>query len=842
MYVIVSYIPPNSTIELYEKHLANIDFVDSLNNNLHKIFIIGDFNLSDINWSYSLSENMLIPCNIKRDSELTFIDHLFALNLYQINNIVNNLDKILDLVFTSQDELKVSITDIVPHNLLNNSIHHKELFIEIQVYSYLKLNCNNSKSFNFLKSNFIELDNYLGTVDWKTEFLNLNLKNMLNRFTGILNTAFNLFVPYRTKKNVSKPPWYNKRLTHLKNLKNKSYAKYKMSNTLDDKNKFCKFRKEFMILGKFLHRNYILNMELNLKNDPKQFWSFINSKRKSIGIPTSMNFKGDNSTDINKTLELFAKFFESVYTTSQGTPVFISDIAPKVDIGSIHLDYSDVLNGLQDLKPNHIPGVDGIPALVLKKCSKSVCFPLLIIFNLSLSSGLFLDEWKSSFLIPIYKSGLKNNVENYRGICKLSAIPKLLESLVKCKLNFFVKEHLSDAQHGFISGRSTVTNLACFSSFVTNCIESQSQVDAIYTDFSKAFDSVCHNILLSKLENFGIHSNLLQWISSFLTDRFQKVKLDNRTSRSIKCTSGVPQGSHLGPLLFIIFIDDICNNIKFSQCLIYADDLKLFLKVNSIYDCFNLQKDLDHLCYWCMVNRLKLNVKKCFAISVSRKLSTYEFTYSLDCTPLQRTALVKDLGVSFNSKFSFAPHIDTIVAKANTMIGFIKRNSTDFSDPYTLVSLYNSLVRSSLEYADVIWNPFQQTFSDRIEKVQNRFTRFVFFKMRWNFCPDSQARYNLLGLRSLKSRRTIHDIMFVRDILCNHIKCPNLLSLICIYAPIRPLRERYLLFQPKHRTNYGMNEPVSRSIREFNEVISHTDIAWPRNKFKTDLYYLFLRN
>lgn len=331
---------------------------------------------------------------------------------------------------------------------------------------------------------------------------------------------------------------------------------------------------------------------------------------------------------------------------------------------------------------------------------------------------------------------------------------------------------------------------------------------------------------------------MLRWISSFLVGRFQKVYIDNCCSRPISCTSGVPP--HLGPLLFIIFIDDIVQCIKFCQCLMYADDVKLFLKIKSFDDCRKMQIDLSNLSNWCIHNCLKLNIQKCMAISFLRSQTQYTYDYCIDLTPLKKVNQMKDLGIIIDNKLTFAPHVEYIVAKANSLVGFIKRNSREFSDPHTLICLFISLVRSILEYADVIWNPIYQTHSDRIERVQRRFTKYIFIKMRWDFEPSYSARCQLLGILTLNVRRFAHDVLFIRDVLCYRINSPALLSQVPIYAPERRLRIRNVLFQPSHRTNYGRNEPISRALMSFNEVSRDVDFHYSRDHFKTILLALLM--
>lgn len=193
-------------------------------------------------------------------------------------------------------------------------------------------------------------------------------------------------------------------------------------------------------------------------------------------------------------------------------------------------------------------------------------------------------------------------------------------------------------------------------------------------------------------------------------------------------------------------------------------------------------------------------------LTFSRSFSPYIFDYNLNGCQLKRVDQIKDLGVIIDTKMTYNAHIDYIIAKANSLVGFIKSN---------------------------------KMHSDRIESVQRRFTKFVFRKMSWDFSPSYPARCQLLGILPLSNRRNVHEIMFIRDVLCYHIKCPSLLSLIQIYAPTRSLRERYFLFQQQHRTNYGMNEPISRAIRSFNDFCIDLELHYSRDRFKNCLFNLF---
>lgn len=280
----------------------------------------------------------------------------------------------------------------------------------------------------------------------------------------------------------------------------------------------------------------------------------------------------------------------------------------------------------------------------------------------------------------------------------MPSLGKSMEKIVYNVLFEFVKNRISTNQHGFFNGRSTTTNLLEFTSTTIKSVEQGKQMDVVYTDFSKAFDLINHRIVMKKLENFGVHSSLLSWIGSYLANRSMAVRIGNHCSRAFHPNSGVPQGSHLGPLLFLIFINDITDSFNSVHYQLYADDMKLYMPITSIVDCVNFQADLNRLDSWCKNNQLFLNIDKCKVMSFHRGKPSFKFDYCINNRKLQRVNSMLDLGVLFDTKLSFNDHISLKISKAKAMLGFIKRISSEFDDIVALKSLYCAHVRSHLEY------------------------------------------------------------------------------------------------------------------------------------------------
>ena len=297
------------------------------------------------------------------------------------------------------------------------------------------------------------------------------------------------------------------------------------------------------------------------------------------------------------------------------------------------------------------------------------------------------------------------------------------------------------------------------------------QTDIIYTDFSKAFDTVVHSLLIYKLDIMGFPTILLNWISSYLEDRTQKVHFNSLLSDDISVSSGVPQGSHLGPLLFVLYLNDLPSVIRFSNILMFADDVKLFCSLNTLNSSLNLQHDLHSLVNWCSSNGMTLNLKKCKKLTLSRT-RPISIDYFIGSHKLDSVDSFTDLGIILDTKLRFHLHIESSVNKAKSLLGFIKRWSKEFDDPYITKRLFNSLVRPTLEYGCVLWSPFYKNYSNKIESVQTQFLLFALRGLPWNpleALPPYVNRLKLIDLPTLDRRRLMLRAIFIIKLLRGQI-------------------------------------------------------------------------
>ncbi len=439
---------------------------------------------------------------------------------------------------------------------------------------------------------------------------------------------------------------------------------------------------------------------------------------------------------------------------------------------------------------------------------RSMGLPLSILFNKSLTENKFPSKWKISYVSPIFKDGDKSDVSNYRPISILCAASKIFERLVFNMLFEQIKHKIHDSQHGFFSKRSTQSNLMEYVSFVAHEIVDGGQVDTIYTDFTKALDKVNHNLLINKLKDFGLNGNLIRWMSSYLRGRSQLVAIGRSRSEHFIPTSGVPQGSIIGPLLFTIFINDLLSSLSPGSSLGFADDLKVFRSIVTESDCLLLQKDLDLIERWCTTNDMSLNFNKCAVMSITHSRNKIAFPYMLCRKAVGRVQSKSDLGVIIDEKLSFNEHIDSISRKSFQMLGFIFRCGRFFSNKSSILALYNALVRSRLEYCSSVWNPLYVNSIDQIERVQKRFSRMFFFK--FNIEPQEyDKRLNHLNLHSLETRRLINDEVTLFKLVHKYIDS-RLCYQLSFDQRITTTRSKDIFYLHKFGTNIERNSPIYR--------------------------------
>lgn len=597
----------------------------------------------------------------------------------------------------------------------------------------------------------------------------------------------------------------------------------------------------FHQLNDSAYKDYVVNLGQKLKADPKCFWKFVSDKRQAKGLPLSVEFKGQHSTSDQERCDFFAEYMQSVYspplTFDETDFEYLQDM-PKFLNTDIELTNELVYESLLKLDTGKGPGPDGLPPLFLRNVAGQVCNPLFKLFEISFKTGYFPRIWKKSFLTPIHKSGKRTKVENYRGIAILSVIPKLFEKIVCDQVTSSIVSVLDVAQHGFEKKKSTTTNLVEFYTFLNDSMSKGTQVDALYTDFSKAFDKVDHALLIHKLSSLGLNRVLLNWLSSYLHDRKLSVKIDCHLSRDVNATSGVPQGSHLGPLLFLVFVNDITMFLNDVQYLLYADDLKIFRTISDPQETTILQEGADAIFRWCESNGMLLNIGKCNVISFTRKHNPIHHNYKLQDTTIERVDVIKDLGVWFDCKLNFKRHINITIAKANSVLSLIKRFAKEFNDLFVIKSLYTSLVLSIIEYGSIVWMPAFEIDIKRIESIQKQFLLFCLRDLGWHDrfqLPSYRHRLNLLSMLTIRDRQEMACCLFVFDVINNNIRADQISHNFEPNIQHYNLRQKRTFRQAPTRTIYSANSTINRCVNLFNNKCQGLSTSGSKSSFKLAL-------
>jgi hypothetical protein len=842
-----SYIPPSSDINIYSQHCEEIERAMTTHEGASLLFA-GDFNLPEIEWRHDMFSSGV---RFSSRSRVVF-DLCASLCIKQMNFIPNFNNVILDLVFTNLEGCRI-VKSVDP--IFRVDPHHPPLDLEIFMGNFKAgsgVGDAKAEFRDFKKADYFKICESLGLIDWSAEFRDLDIDMSLERFYHLLDAIVREHVPLRRPFVSSYPVWVTKELKELIVKKKVSHAKYKSTLSPADYACFSELRRECKLLSNGLYGQHMQNIESSLACglNSKTFWRHVRSLNPSskgqsgdFSLPDEMNFGDRVACSNTDKAALLADFFKSVYTLP-GVPSSIGNNGSPYE-GHVHnftVSRAVVQRFLDELDVSKGAGPDGVPSLLIRSCSACLSEPLTFLFECSLRSGTFPDLWKASYLTPIFKKGDRSNVENYRPICVQSAFAKLFEKVVLYYLNPYIAPLISPRQHGFVAGKSTLSNLLLYSDYISDALTKGLQVDCVYTDFSKAFDTVDHEVLLRKIELVGIGDSLLSWFRSYLSLRKLRVRIDGVCSESFVPTSGVPQGSHLGPVLFVLFINNIAENFSDVQYLLYADDLKLFRVVENEMDCQILQDNIDLLQSWCVENSLKLNSSKCNIISFSRKRNRITVDYCLNGDPLSRVSEINDLGVIFDEKNTFVPHVHNVIDKANRMLGIVKRVCADFQNVSTMKTLFISMVRSQLEYVSPVWSPYYKNHSDAVEVIQNRFLRYINYRLglSWEDLDYDRLR-SQLGLCRLSDRREVTDVIVLKRIVVGGISCPELLELIGFHLPNRPTRQCVLFSLSNATANYSQFSSIRRLHMVGNKFNDLFDIFFDSDQtIKSKLFQHFL--
>ena len=797
------------------------------------MFFVGDFNGKCHNWWPDGEETI---------EGRVIEDMLSSLGLSQIISEPTNFEtgkkpSCIDLIVTDQPNI---ILDSGTRDSLDSFCHHQIIYGKANFRIPPPLPFER-KIWHFNRANAAAIKRSMINFPW-AQHLNLNRDPnwQVKTFTEILLNIMSNFIPNEIKRFVPRdPPWITKPLKNMLNRKNRLYKSYKRHGYKEeDKVRLDLFRTECQKAVETAKFAYLTNLG-NKVNDPtttqKSYWKIINRVMNKCRAPKIPPVLVNNTYILNciEKAEVFNNFFSDqcrLITNGSVLPAFSFLTDKRIDKILIRKD--EIVSLVRNLNPNKASGSDGISGQMLLLCDDSIGLPLKIIFENIILTSSYPDIWKLANVTPVHKKGDKQLIKNYRPISLLPICGKMFEKIIFNSLYSYLNANnlITKNQSGFRPGDSTTNQLLFLVDEIHQAFENPKSLEirAIFLDISKAFDKVWHEGLIFKLKQNGISGSLLNLFESYLFNRKQRVVLNGSYSCYSQIESGVPQGSVLGPLLFLIYINDLENNIK-SNVKFFADDTMLFSIVKDAkMSADELNHDLDLIHQWAHKWKMEFNPdpsKQANEVLFScKKVHANHPALFFNGTLVKKVNEQKHLGLILDSGLTFKKHFDDKIIKAKKNIGIIKHLSK-FLPLKTLDQMFKTLVRPHLDYCDIIYhippkiNPPPQlpTFNSQMEKLERvQYQAALAVTGAWQGSNCSKL-YEELGWENLSDRRKCRRIIQIHKIMNN--KAPLYLK-----NKLPPKHRPFLpnVFRPiRCRTDRYMNSFFPNAIDSWNIVISH---------------------
>ena len=554
--------------------------------------------------------------------------------------------------------------------------------------------------------------------------------------------------------------------------KSRKHKKAKTYNREQDWTNFKIIRNEVIDLIREAKEKYFNKLQKDLSDKsthPRKWWNIAKSIAKINNKPSSNPLKVNDNILIHPRdkSEAFNNFFTSI--ASDITNINLPELPPlcPFELSEIIVTEQDLKDQFSLLNTNKPAGPDGILPKVIKNLSSSLIYPLKMLFNRTLTKGEIPDILKTACVNALYKGkGEISDLNNYRPIAITSVFIKMLERIIfKYTYNYIMKyQLLSENQSGFQPRDSTVNQLVDIFNTISSNLDKGNDLRFVFCDISKAFDRVWHLGLLYKLRKFGIKGKLLEWFKAYLSDRKQSVVIDGYQSNTKLINAGVPQGSVLGPFLFLLFINDITDNIT-SNIKLFADDTSLYIVIDSENDIEAaaniLNDDLSSISSWANLWQILFNPNKTVAVNFTRKQTDLHPPLLFNNHPVMQHDCHKHLGLTFNKKGTWSDHISTIYKNASSRLNILRMLKHKV-DRNTLKTLYISYIRPILEYSDVVWDNCSKKDSDLIESVQLEAMRLITGLRRGT---SHHLLYSETQLETFETRRHNHKLTLMFKII-----------------------------------------------------------------------------
>lgn len=703
------------------------------NVNCHTIIVTGDINFNTTDWQ-SMTANT--------DYELVCLDILLD---HDYTEMLNKGGTQLDVLLCNNPD---TVSSTGRDRWLTARYKTNETLCSDHRAYWTNLECTTPSAnkppkivYAFKKADFKKLNDSIIKNPF-TPFCYSNVDHLVHFWYKWIRNLIDKNIPRITKHRATLPPWISNATSHLlKQLQTLNRRKnlYSVSHQLKVRQME---RKISAAAEKDLEAFEAEVFESRRFSEIQRYLSTIRNKSP---IPNTVTYKSQTATSDQDKAELFNNFFASVFGSEH--QIESMDTYGRGSLNNLRLTELSIKSTLSGLVTSKANGPDNIGYIVLKKCSESISKSLLQLYQTSLNKGVYPSQWKVSQITPIHKSDNKSEVTCYRPISLLCACSKVYERLIYDQLYLHIKDQLHPSQYGFRKNRSVTDQMISFLDKLYNLNDDQKtkELAVFYTDFSKAFDTVPHALLAKKLHTIGFGGNLMKLLVSYLHNRYQRVRIGNKLSTAKKVTSGVPQGSILGPLFFIIFVNDLPETIDNSASYGFADDFKIIST-----DQQQLTESAERLQTWCQTNSMILNIKKCSVVKVKGDLKVM-----LNNTEVTEVICQRDLGIMVSNNLSWTTNCQVRTCKALNALHNIKRNVSKSCRTKTKLNAYVGYVMPILTYCSQTWAP-NTTHCKSIERVQKT-------AMRWIAPTESTYKKRLLltHLLPVTLYLELHDLLYL---------------------------------------------------------------------------------
>lgn len=724
----VIYRPPDIDTNQFNNELNDLLSVISRERKI--CYIMGDYNVNLLNY----------------ENHNPTLEHVNILNSQGFLPLINRPTRVTAKTATLID-------NIYTNNYQNTNIHHQGIFYtdisdHFPIFHINEEIQDNSIDTCYMKRtmnphNFETFSRLISLLDFSPIYEIEDVNAAYNALLDMLKKAFNQAFPFKKVKKLyyTRKPYITPALQASIKVKNKLHTRFLIHPICYHETSYKQYRNKLNHLIRIREKQYYEEKFEEYKSNMRKSWDLIKqiiNKNKTKTINKTFIVNNELISDDNKVVNSFNKYFvnvgktlaENIEPTEKNPLSYLRD--KNSYRGSLFLDpvLPEEISKLIKLLKNSTPGFDDLPSSAIKAVEQFIVEPLAHIFNLSFLTGIVPNQTKIANVVPIFKGGNKQIFSNYRPVSILPVLSKLLEKLMYTRILNYLNSNsiLYNYQFGFRQNHSTYMALIILYEKIVEALDRGDYVLGLYLDFSKAFDTVDHSILLTKLEHYGVRGVANLWCESYLKDRLQHTTYNNTKSANLPITCGVPQGSILGPLLFLIYVNDLALVSNKVFTLLFADDTNIFYSSKTLEDIeYTINHELVKISNWLKANKLSLNIKKTHYMIFTRKnnLAKENFpTIKLEGTDIDYTTHTKFLGVIIDHKLNWKQHIDYISQKIAKGIGIISKARSVLSKQ-TLLSLYYSFVYPYISYCNIVWGNTYKTNLMKLVMLQKRIVRII---------------------------------------------------------------------------------------------------------------------